>query len=69
MRENDMHLSTGRVRDLVGRILDELEQLTVSVATLGYPSLTVGMLQNQSWVHAVRLHDARRLFGDLLDDG
>ncbi|MET8343585.1 hypothetical protein ABZV79_12690 [Streptomyces microflavus] len=69
VREDDVHLPAGRMRDLVRGILDEFEQLTIPVTALRDPPLTIGVFQNQPRVDAIRLQDARRLLDNRLDDG
>ncbi|MCP9997569.1 hypothetical protein ABTX83_02265 [Streptomyces werraensis] len=43
------------VRDFVGRVLDELEKLTVAVSTLGDTALTIGVLGHEAGVHGIGL--------------
>ncbi|MER6849992.1 hypothetical protein AB0A81_16415 [Streptomyces flaveolus] len=57
-----MDASAGFVRDFVGRVLYELEKLTVAVSALRDTAFAIGMLGDETGVHGVRLQDSGGLF-------
>ncbi|MEV5146013.1 hypothetical protein [Streptomyces sp. NPDC052727] len=64
-RENDVDGATWLCGDFVGGVLDELEELPVTVSALGDASFSVRVLRNETGIDGVRLEDA----GGLVDHG
>ncbi|MEU6666253.1 hypothetical protein [Streptomyces sp. NPDC046727] len=60
-----MNRTTGFRRDFVGRVLDEFEELAVTVSTLSDAPFAVGVFRDQPGVDSVRLQNP----GGLLDHG
>uniref|UniRef100_A0AAU3HXF8 Uncharacterized protein n=1 Tax=Streptomyces sp. NBC_01393 TaxID=2903851 RepID=A0AAU3HXF8_9ACTN len=65
VRENDMGGTAGLGGNFVRGVLDELEELPVTVSTLGDPPFPVRVFRNESGIDGVRLEDA----GGLIDHG
>ncbi len=63
--EDDVNSPAGLVSDFVGRVLDEFEELTITVSALGDTALSICVLSHETGVYGVRLQDT----GRLLDDG
>lgn len=63
-----MDPAAGLVAHLVGRVLDQLEELPVAVSALGDTALAVGVLGDQARVDAVRVQDTTGLLDDGADD-
>ncbi|KOV64799.1 hypothetical protein ADL01_27750 [Streptomyces sp. NRRL WC-3618] len=64
-REDDVDPPTGLVGDFVGRVLDEFEELAITVSALRDATLSVGVLGDEAGVYGIRFKDT----GRLLDDG
>nr|WP_242514011.1 hypothetical protein [Streptomyces leeuwenhoekii] len=62
-----MDASTGFVRNFVGRILHELEELTVTVSALRDAAFSVGMFGDETGVHGISLQNPVGLFEDGFD--
>ncbi|MBB5106344.1 hypothetical protein AB0B67_15405 [Streptomyces spectabilis] len=68
-RENHLDGPTGFFGDFVGRVLDYLEYLPISVAALCDPPFAVCVFLDQAGIHAIGLQHSCGLFENLLDDG
>ncbi|MET9252217.1 hypothetical protein [Streptomyces sp. NPDC003717] len=62
-----MDASAGLVRDFVGRILYELEELSVAISALCDAALSVGVFGYEARVHRIRLEHSGGLFEDGFD--
>src|SRR5690606_36187344 len=62
-------LATGIGEQLVGSVLHQLVDLTITVATLGDPTFTVGVFLNESSVDAIGFQNSLRLLEDHLQHG
>ncbi|MEV0484845.1 hypothetical protein AB0I69_30075 [Streptomyces sp. NPDC050508] len=64
-----MDSSTGLGGDLVGRVLNKLEKLTVAVSALGDTAFAIGVLGHEARVDGIGLEDSGGLFENGLDHG
>ncbi|WP_231573737.1 MULTISPECIES: hypothetical protein [unclassified Streptomyces] len=62
-----MDASTGFAGDFVGRVLDELEKLTVAISALRDATLAIGVLGHEAGVHGIGLQNAGGLFENGFD--
>ncbi|MGX1252511.1 hypothetical protein RKD48_005022 [Streptomyces ambofaciens] len=67
LREDHMDASAGLVRDFVGRVLHELEKLTVAVSALRDTTLAIGVFGHEAGIHGIRLEDTGGLFENGID--
>ncbi|MCX4609094.1 hypothetical protein OG228_11055 [Streptomyces mirabilis] len=68
LSKDDLNGPAGLVRDLVGGVLHQFEELSITVSALGDAAFTVGVLLHESGVHTVGLQNSSRLLDDLRDD-
>ncbi len=67
LRENHVDASAGFVRDFVGRVLHEFEELAVAVSALCDAAFTIGVLGHEAGVHGVGLENTGGLFENGFD--
>ncbi|GAB1329422.1 hypothetical protein ACE1SV_37610 [Streptomyces sennicomposti] len=67
LREDHVDPSAGFAGDFVGRVLDELEKLTVAVSALRDAALPIGVFGHEAGIHGIGLQNARGLFEDGID--
>ncbi|WTQ99553.1 hypothetical protein OHU19_20865 [Streptomyces sp. NBC_00145] len=53
--------------NLVGRVLDEFEELTVAVSALGDPALSICVLGNETRVHGIGVENSSGLLENGFD--
>ncbi|MEW2137617.1 hypothetical protein AB0892_13625 [Streptomyces sp. NPDC005409] len=63
-----MNASTQLVGHFVGRVLNELEKLPITISALRDTALSIGVLGHETGVHGVSLQDTRGLFENGLND-
>ncbi|MET8214977.1 hypothetical protein ABZ669_20880 [Streptomyces hirsutus] len=59
----------GLGRDFIRCVLDQLEELTVTVPALGDSSFPVRVLRDEAWIDGVRLENGGGLIDNGLDHG
>ncbi|MCL8012756.1 hypothetical protein M1L21_16540 [Streptomyces sp. AS02] len=69
VRENDMGRTAGLGGDFVRGVLDELEELSVTVSALGDPPFSISVLRNESGIDGVRLEHTGGLIDHSLEHG
>ncbi|CAM5637242.1 hypothetical protein GCM10010266_09300 [Streptomyces griseomycini] len=62
-----MDASARFARDFVGRVLDELEKLAITVPALRDTTLAIGVFGHEAGVHRIRLQDSGGLFENGFD--